>query len=102
QNNELVRLLEEEQAEIHRILLAMTRTIGDHAPAIRAALDTLAELELQFAKARFAEEYNCVAVTLTRGDSRPRLSEAVEARLILINARHPLLERNLKGKGGRV
>ena len=29
QNNELVRLLEEEQAEIHRILLEMTRRIGE-------------------------------------------------------------------------
>ena len=30
QNNELVRLLDEEQAEIHRILLEMTRRIGEH------------------------------------------------------------------------
>ena len=29
QNNELVRLLDEEQAEIHRILLEMTRRIGE-------------------------------------------------------------------------
>ena len=29
QNNELVRLLDEEQAEIHRILLEMTQRIGD-------------------------------------------------------------------------
>ncbi len=39
QNNELVRLLEEEQAEIHRILLEMTRLIGEHADAIRAATE---------------------------------------------------------------
>ena len=64
QNNELVRLLDEELAEIHRILLEMTRQIGQNAPAILAAADTLAELELQFAKARFAEDYNCVAVAL--------------------------------------
>src|SRR5947199_4288011 len=49
QNNELVRLLEEEQAEIHRILLEMTRLIGEHADAIRAATEVLGELELQFA-----------------------------------------------------
>jgi len=46
QNNELVRLLEEEQAEIHRILLEMTRLIGEHADAIRAATEVLGELEL--------------------------------------------------------
>src|ERR1700734_1169134 len=65
QNNELVSLLDEEQAEIHRILLQMTQQIGENAEAILAAAEILAELELQFAKARFAEDYNCVAVTLS-------------------------------------
>src|SRR5579872_1339214 len=62
QNNELVRLLEEEQAEIHRILLDMTARLGAHVEALLAAVEALAELELQFAKARFAEDYDCVAV----------------------------------------
>jgi len=125
QNNELVRLLDEEQAEIHRVLLEMTRQIGESAEAILTAADILAELELQFAKARFAEDYNCVAVSLSqgavaqqgpsnvrdsRGDGRlrePALSEvegsiASEARLLLHRARHPLLERNLKLKGAKI
>ena len=110
QNNELVRLLDEELAEIHRILLEMTRRIGEQAESILASLDVLGELELQFAKARLAEDYNCVAVEPTGvsempegsgGDGRPRLS-ASEARLLLHNARHPLLERNLKLKGAAV
>jgi DNA mismatch repair protein MutS2 len=74
QNNELVRLLDEEQAEIHRILVEMTRRIGENAGPILEAVDVLSELELQFAKARFAEEYNCVAVILSedsRGDGHP-------------------------------
>ncbi len=108
QNNELVRLLDEELAEIHRILLEMTRRIGEQADAILASAEALGELELQFAKARFAEEYNSVAVQLSTppasqqdpsGDSRPWLSMASKARLLLQNARHPLLERNLKLKG---
>ena len=108
QNNELVRLLEEEQTEIHRILLEMTGRIGSQADAILVAVDALAELELQFAKARFAEDYNCVEVQPSGSqqgsgsDSRPRLSEASEVRLLLHNARHPLLERNLKAKGASV
>ena len=106
QNNELVRLLDDEQAEIHRILVEMTRRIGENAGPIRAAVDVLGQLELQFAKARFAEDYNCVRVVLTaeesRGDGRPRPSMSRRARLVLIKARHPLLERNLKAKGGRV
>src|ERR1700730_14150037 len=62
QNNELVRLLDEEQAEIHRILVEMTRRIGDQVAGILASEEALGELELQFAKAHFAEEYNCAAV----------------------------------------
>jgi DNA mismatch repair protein MutS2 len=92
QNNELVRLMDEELAEIHRILLEMTRQIGENADGVLAAADVLGALELQFAKARFAEDYNCVAVTLSADPSR----------LLLHQARHPLLERNLKLKKGKV
>jgi DNA mismatch repair protein MutS2 len=111
QNNELVRLLEEELAEIHRILLEMTERIGDNADAILAAVDVLSELELQFAKARFAEDYNCVVVTLSADNSSTDAAELPSAapgqrlgvtHLLLHNARHPLLERNLKLKGASV
>jgi DNA mismatch repair protein MutS2 len=114
QNNELVRLLEEELAEIHRILLEMTERIGARAGEILTAVDVLSEVELQFAKARFAEDYSCVAVKLSdswcrdelprRGqpepgaDGRPGGAPA-EAHLLLHQARHPLLERTLKSKG---
>jgi DNA mismatch repair protein MutS2 len=120
QNNELVRLLEEELAEVHRILLEMTRQIGENSDAILAAAEVVGELELQFAKARFAEDYNCVAVALAtspavgtaprrpppepepRGDGRPRPSEPGEARLVLHRARHPLLERTLKLRNAQI
>ncbi len=97
QNNDLVRLLEDELAEIHRILLDMTARLGEHADALLAAVDVLAELELQFAKARFAEEYDCVSVKLL-GDEGEASSDA----LVLRNARHPLLKRTLKPKGAAV
>jgi DNA mismatch repair protein MutS2 len=129
QNNELVRLFDEELSEIHRILLEMTARIGAEAPQILAATAALAELELQFAKAKFAEDYNAVPVKLTedhpdtRGDGRIRpsseakpsqpdscgdgrlgrqASEASQPSLLLHNARHPLLERNLKAKNATV
>src|SRR5438270_10153577 len=80
QNNDLVRLLEEEQAEVHRILLEMTMRIGAEAGPIAQAVNIMAEVELQFSKARFAQDYDCV---------RPQLTEA---HLELHDARHPLLE----------
>ena len=94
QNNELVRLLEEELAEIHRILLEMTRRIGEQSREIATAVDVLAELELQFAKARFADDYGCVAATL--------LADGSESAMVLRNARHPVLERNLRAKRVKV
>jgi len=104
QNNDLVRLLDEEQAEIHRILLEMTRRIGENAETIRGAADALAELELQFAKARFAEDYGCVPAVCGADTPVRQFGEQPQSQapLILHNARHPLLERNLRLKDIRV
>jgi len=107
QNNELVRLHDEELGEIHRILLEMTSRIGEQADALEAAVEILGELELQFAKARFAEDYDCVAAKLLGGEasannvSSPAETAADEPSVgfVLCNARHPLLERALKPKG---
>ena len=106
-NNELVRLHDEEQGEIHRILLEMTSRDGEHADALDAAIGILGELELQFAKARFAQDYDCVAVKFLSGADAPTtesspaeesIDEASDV-FVLRNARHPLLERTLKPKG---
>lgn len=109
QNNELVRLLDEELAEVHRILLEMTRRIGENSGPLAEAADILAELELQFAKARYAEDYNCVAVGLSGPGAPARqcgadtpVRQPSGARLLLHRARHPLLERNLKLKNAPV
>ena len=105
QNNELVRMLEEEQAEVHRILLEMTSRIREHADHILAATQALAELELQFAKARFADDYDCTmpSVVVRRwslaGGQRQTTNDQ---RLILRNVRHPVLERTLKAHGGSI
>ncbi|MBZ5521288.1 MAG: endonuclease MutS2 [Acidobacteriia bacterium] len=90
QNNDLVRLLEEEQAEIHRILLEMTSRVGEQAAAIGQAVEIMAEVELQFAKARFSRDYGCVRPTLTE--------DYVE----LKDARHPMLERNLRLRDAKI
>src|SRR5437899_7180772 len=59
QNNDLVRLLEQEQVEVNRILLEMTAQIAEEAPAVIQAVEIMAEVELHFAKARFAQDYDC-------------------------------------------
>src|ERR1044071_7097334 len=59
-NNELVRLAEEEAREVHRILLELTGRLRGYSDSIRQTLVTMAELELIFAKAKFAAEFDCV------------------------------------------
>jgi len=82
-NNELVRLTEEEMREVHRILRELTDRLRGYSDSILATLMTMGELELIFAKARFATEFDCV---------RPRFSPENARRLVLKDARHPLLE----------
>ena len=89
QNNELQRLLEEEQAEERRILAAMTRQVGEHAEAIRTCATILAEVESLFARARFAVDFQCVA---------PVFSTPGSERIFLKAARHPLLEKRLRSE----
>src|SRR5262249_19661082 len=84
-NNELVRLSEEEAREVHRILLEITDRLRGYADSIRQTLTTMAELEFVFAKARFAVDFDCVI---------PRFGR----RLLLREARHPLLEDVLRKK----
>ena len=81
-NNELVRLHEEELREVHRILREFTARLRVHAVEIAATAAALGELELLFAKAEFAVDFDCTV---------PRLSPPDARVLILREARHPLL-----------
>ena len=86
-NNDLVRLSEEEAREVHRILREMTDKLRALSPAISRAYAVLGELDLLFAKAQFALEFDCIV---------PRFTSGAERRLTLREARHPLLEDVLK------
>jgi len=86
-NNELVRLAEEAASEEHRILREMTEHLRQAAGPITETVKVLGELEFLFAKARFALDFGGVI---------PRFSPSNERRLLLRNARHPLLEDVLR------
>jgi DNA mismatch repair protein MutS2 len=90
QNNELVRLVEEEQAEIHRIFVELTRQVGGYSQALVEGARVLALVDSLQARARFARDYDCVAPAISAD------------RLSLEAARHPLLERHLRSHGGHV
>src|SRR5580698_494282 len=90
QNNELVRLIEEEQAEIHRIFVALTRKVAGYAESLVAGARVLALVDSLLARARFAREFDCVVPTFGRG------------LLEVQGARHPLLEKRLRATGGKI
>jgi DNA mismatch repair protein MutS2 len=90
QNNELVRLIEEEQTETHRIFVALTSQVGRHAQGLVKGARVLALVDSLQARARFARDYDCVTPAIT-----PDL-------LNLNAARHPLLEKRLRATGGHV
>jgi DNA mismatch repair protein MutS2 len=91
QNNELVRLHEQEEIEIARILFAISEKLRDKLPAIRAIAQAIATLDLSQAKARLSAQFNCV---------RPQLSQG--RALKLVDARHILLQHMLRASGSEV
>jgi len=86
-NNELVRLREEEQNEVLRILRELTELLRSHAGEIQVSVDAIGSLELLFAKAAFAVDFDCTI---------PRFSPDSDRKLLLTEARHPLLEDVLR------
>lgn len=85
-NNQLVRLREDELREIERILAEITGALRQHADEIASTAEALAEFDCTFAKAGFALDYDATI---------PRFSEGAR-RLLLRQARHPLLETVLR------
>ncbi len=86
-NNDLVRLTDEEMREVRRILAELTDKLRAQAHEVRRAAEALAALDFAFAKARFAESFDCVI---------PVFSSADAPVLRLKRARHPLLEDVLR------
>jgi DNA mismatch repair protein MutS2 len=90
-NNELVRLQDDERAEIVRILAELTDLIQGSAGQIEFARSLSAYIELVFAKARFGRDFNGARPVFSKGSL-----------LSLIKARHPLLEDNLRRENGSI
>jgi len=97
-NNELQGLREAEAREIARILFGLTEELRAQLPAIQMAALAVAELDFINAKALFHQRFNCVIPEIDADPETPLSS----GRLELTEARHPLLEENLRASGGEV
>ena len=90
QNNDLVRLHEQEEIEIANILSALTGVLRKNLGAVLGVLDAVADFDTVQARALIASEFQCAP---------PRIADNGE--YILVDARHILLERELRKTGGR-
>jgi DNA mismatch repair protein MutS2 len=129
-NNELQGLREAEEREIARILLGLSEELRTQLPAIEMAAEAVAELDFINAKAVFYQKFNCVipeiAGSVSPASASRSLAEIDERRaqerqslsaleggkadvtsrphraFELTEARHPLLEENLRTTGASV
>ena len=91
QNNDLVRLREQEEIEIALILLKISDTLRDNLGGIEQVMAAITEIDFAAAKARLSAEFRCI---------RPVMN--ADRRMLLKDARHPLLENNLRSSGGKI
>ena len=93
--NELREMVIEEQHEVERILASLSAGVGEEEVTITLNLRLIAEIDLELAKARFADRFRAVEPAIcglnTAGESGAGTEE--NSRVIrLIRARHPLLK----------
>lgn len=90
-NNELRELEYAERREVVRILAALSDEMRPSVELIAAAGDYLAEIDMLRAKGRWATANRCVKPILSLDD-----------RLVLREARHPILEQSLRSQGREI
>src|SRR5919107_6205560 len=91
-NNELQSLRETEEREVTRILFTLTQELRQEQESIELAARSVAELDFIGAKAVLSNHLRSVEPTVVDEGGALELSEA----------RHPLLEENLRAQGGEV
>ena len=91
-NNELQSLHEAEAREVARILFTLSEELRAQLPAIEMAAAAVTELDFINAKAGFHKRFNCVIPSIEQ-------PHATSGKLDLVDARHPLLEDNLRASG---
>ena len=96
-NNELQSLHESEAREIAKILYGLSEELRAQLPGIEMAAQAVAELDFINARAIFHQNFNCV-IPQIQTEAAPYGSGELQ----LVEARHPLLEENLRASSGSV
>lgn len=101
-NNELQALHEAEAREIARILFGLTEELRAQLPAIATAASAVANLDFINAKAIFHQKFNCVIPNIDDASGTVPSATGEQRGFQLMEARHPLLEENLRQSGRAV
>ena len=113
-NNDLQALHEAEAREIWKILAGLTEELRAQLPALETAAEAVAQLDFINAKATFDQNFNCVIPEIAGSDKLQFVEQnrgantgtagvpPASSSLELIEARHPLLEENLRASGSAV
>ncbi|MGD8850384.1 MAG: endonuclease MutS2, partial [Anaerolineales bacterium] len=91
-NNQLRELELAERDEIRRLLAELSARIGELTDEIENTIAAIAELDLAFAKAHYAEEIEASEPIVTAFDVATKTSAHPGSTLKLLQARHPLLD----------
>lgn len=93
-NNKWRQLQLDEENEIQKILVGLADLVSAHAPLITHTVTALAELDLAFAKAKYALAIDAVEPILASFEQpkRKQTDAANNPYFRLISARHPLLD----------
>jgi DNA mismatch repair protein MutS2 len=90
-NNQLVRLQDEVNEEILKILNLLTEQMRKHLGLLEQTAKVIGFLDSILARARFSQSYRCTL---------PRMNQ--EGVLGIVEGRHPLLQKTLQGQGKEV
>lgn len=90
-NNKYREMQLAERDEVARVLYEVSQKVAEHATEIVSGIDALAELDLAFAKAKYAEELDAAEPVLHKPAAAEE--ESPHPPLVrLLHARHPLLD----------
>ncbi len=88
-NNAYRELLLAERDEVRRVLAELSLLVGEHADILHEMVDALADLDLAFARARYAEDLEATEPKLLPFRETAKTSEVSEDLGGLVRARHP-------------
>lgn len=97
-NNKYRELQLAERDEEYRILSDLTVAVAEHIPALEEMLKALVDIDIAFAKAKYAQELEASEPKLIplTGDRRQKAENRSPPSVIrLIEARHPLLDQEM-------